>query len=157
MKKMITSVGDYYLEQAVSEAKGLNEFSELEYNAFALSGAPKILKDEKMFYGNNIILNGIRWESILGSTENKIYKIVLQIFNNESGEINSIFKSTLKYLIDQMGKYNKHPFFSKKYYWDKKDGNVIYELKSMGDNNSLNLFLTSNFIADQMKENISNR
>ena len=157
MEIMITSIGNYSLEQTVLEAKGLKEFSEDEDNMFAMAGASRMLKNERIFHEDDVIFNGVNWKTVLGVTQERIYKISLQILNDESGEINSIFRSTLKYLIDQMGKYNEHPFLSKKYYWDKKEGSVIYEFKTMGGNSCINLFLTSSSIAEQMKEFLASK
>ena len=69
----------------------------------------------------------------------------------DKNESDPLFQKTLEYLKKEMGKYSEHPFLSKKYVWDSSDGNVFLHYAHKFGVNSINLFLTSSSIRDQMK------
>lgn len=147
---MITRIHDYYLGQTSDDAKDLREFTDEEYETFEVAGAPRMLKDEKIYYGTDVEFVGFIWNTVIGSTGGIIYKISLQIMSMDNDKINHIFKHTLDYLITQMGKYSKHKLLSKIYIWDTDDGNVWFDKLSKFGWNGVNLILTSSFIRGQM-------
>ena len=152
---MITKIENYCLNQSISKMTDLIEYSEEEYQLFALAGWQKMLEDERIYHGKDTHLNGHLWDTLIGSTNGEIYKISLQIIDSDKNHIKNIFKSTHDYLIKEMGKYNEHPFLSKKYIWDASEGNIIFERKSNFGQHCINIFLTSNAIREQMKNYIS--
>jgi hypothetical protein len=149
---MITRIQDYYLEQSIDEAKDLKEFTGEQYNLMEVAGAPRMLIDEKIYSGTDVLFAGFHWDTTIGATEGKIYKIALQTVSMEKDEINYIFNHTLKYLITQMGKYSQHHFLSKKYVWNTDDGNVWFDKVSKIGWHGVNLILTSSFIRGQWKD-----
>jgi len=58
----------------------------------------------------------------------------------------------LRELEKVMGKSNEHPFLSKKYIWDDKDGNVILNQVSTMGYIAVNFILTSSIIRGQALE-----
>lgn len=124
---MITRIHHYYLGQTIDDANDLREFTDEEYRKFEVAGAPRMLKDEKIYYGTEVEFAGFNWDTVIGTTDGKIYKISLQTISMDNDKINYIFKHTLDHLIKQMGKYSQHKFLSKKYIWYTGDGNVWFD------------------------------
>ena len=56
----------------------------------------------------------------------------------------------LKFVNEQLGKYNEHSFLSHKYIWDTADGNIILYRMSRMNEYSVNICFTSNLIREQM-------
>ena len=145
---MITKAGIYYLGQSISENLGLKEFTSAEYESFRLAGWQQIFKDEKIYHGRDVKLNGYSWKNVLiGIVDHKVYKISLQISSPDAAYIDDVFKSTLSYLIKEMGDYNEHRIFTKRYIWDRAEGNVVYELLNRYGYYFVNLYLTASFIS----------
>lgn len=152
---MITKIENYCLNQPVNEAPDLKEYTDEEYQMFEMAGYVKILKDEKIYHGKETNLNGSLWDTVIGATNGKIYKISLQIIDSDKKCLENIFKSTLNYIIKEMGKYNKHPFLSKRYIWNAQEGNFIYEQLSKFGQHCINIFITSGSIREQVQDYIS--
>ncbi len=148
---MITKIGSYFLNQTVKEAPDLREFTAEEYQMFEMTGYKRKLKDEKIYHGEETYLNGNSWYTILGTTNGRIYKIALQIMDVDKKHLDDIFKSTLNYIIREMGKYNEHQFLSKKYIWDAPEGNIIFERLCGFGQRCVNIFITSNSIREQIE------
>jgi len=145
---MITQIENYYLNQSVSEASDLKEYSLEEYQIFEMAGWIRVLEDEKIYYGKKLNFNGNLWNTIIGATHGKIYKISLQIIDTDKKHLENTFKSTLGYLIKEMGKYNEHTFLSKRYIWNTQDGYIIYERLSKFRQYCINIFITSSSIRE---------
>jgi hypothetical protein len=152
---MITKIENYHLNQSVNEAPELKEYTTEEYQIFAMAGWVKMLEDEKIYHGKETNFNGNLWNTVIGATNGEIYKISLQIIDVDNKHINNIFKSTLDYIIKEMGKCNEHPFLSKRYIWDAQEGNFIYEQLNKFGQHYINIFITSNSIREQVKNYIS--
>lgn len=152
---MITKIENYYLNQAIEEAPDLKEYTEEEYLMFALAGYKRMWEDEKIYHGKETNLNGSLWDTVIGATNGKIYKLSLQIIDADKKHIEYIFKSTLDYMIKEMGKYSEHPFLSKKYYWHASEGNIIFEQLSKFGQHCINIFITSSSIREEVKNYIS--
>lgn len=54
---MITQIENYYLNQQIEKYSGLKEFTREEYKMSELAGYKRVLNDEKLFYGKNVIFN----------------------------------------------------------------------------------------------------
>jgi hypothetical protein len=152
---MITKIENYYLNQPVREAPDLTEFDSHEYVMFEAAGIKRILKDEKIYHGHDINFNGSVWNTVIGATEEKIYKISIQHRTSDKNESNVLFKQTLDYLVKEMGKYNEHPFLSKRYIWDAPEGNFICEQLSKFEQHFINIFITSSSIRKQAQNYVS--
>ena len=76
---MIKKIGDYYLNQDINSANGLEEFAKYEYGLAKEFGMEQIFEDEKMFFGNNVDFLGFSWESTIDSTQGKIYKMLYNL------------------------------------------------------------------------------
>ena len=139
---MLNKIDKYYLGQPLKDAEGLTEFTSEEYKAFEMVGYVKILDDDKIFHGFDSQFLTISWNTQLGGISGKIYKIAIQYSTEDKTVSNKIFKDILQHLVNEMGKWNEHPLLSKKYIWDKSEGNVILMQQNMFNIYSIDLFLT---------------
>ena len=145
---MITKVGIYYLGQPISGNLELEEFSDTEYEMFQLAGWKKILEGERIYHGKDVKLNGYLWKNtLIGVVNHRIYKICLQVSSADAVYIDNVFKSTLDYLVKEMGNYTEHRIFTKQYIWDRAEGNVAYELLNRYGYYFVDLCLTASFIS----------
>jgi len=153
---MITKIENYYLNQPIYEASGLKEYTTEEYQMFEMAGYKRMFRDEKIFSGNKVEFAGITWDGTnIASTNNKIYKINLQFMTQNKNLVKTIFRTTLSYLIEHMGKYSEHPSLSKKYIWDAPEGNFIYEQLNKFGQYCINIFITSSSIKEQVEDYVS--
>ncbi len=152
---MITKTENYYLNQPINEATDLKEYTAEEYQMFEMAGWVKMLEDERIYHGKETNLNGSLWDTVIGATNGKIYKISLLIIDADKKHMGNIFKSTLDYMIKEMGKYSEHPFLSKRYIWDAPEGNLIFEQLSKFGQYCINIFITSSSIREQVQNYIS--
>jgi hypothetical protein len=148
--KMITTVGSYFLEQKVTDAVGLTEFTSEEYTTADLVGMPRVLEDEKMFHGSNTSFASWDWDTMIGTTKGVIYKIVLQSFCANKEQAKSVLNMVKEFISRKIGKYNEHALMSDKYIWDRPEGNIILYRMSKFDIYSINVFFTSSCIKEQM-------
>ncbi len=143
---MLIKLGSYYLNQPISDALNLTEFSSDEYYTFELSAYKRMFANEKIFHGDNISFLEDKWDTVIGSNEGKIYKISIQHFTNDKKLSDNLFNKTLEYLTDQMGNPEEHSSFSKRYIWDRSSGNVLLNRPHQMDHYTINLILTLNFV-----------
>lgn len=148
---MITKIENYFLNQRMDGAPDLTEFDSEQYIMFEAAGMKRILKDEKIYNGHDINFLGSIWNTVIGATQGKIYKVSIQHISPDRNKSDVLFQKTLEYLKKEMGKHSEHPFLSKKYVWDSADGNVFLHHVHKFGVNSINLFLTSSSIREQMK------
>jgi hypothetical protein len=155
MSKIITKLGPFELNKMLPENSNLEEFSEEEYSDFASAGAPRTLKDEKIYSGPDIEFNGANWISTIATNHGLIFNISLQVLYE--GNVNDYYYDwTLKYLINSCGKYDEHPFLKKLYVWKDSSGNMSLGLvKKMGFS-AINLIVTSDSIAEEMTNYVNN-
>ncbi len=59
--RMITKLGNYYLEQLIQDANGIRELAQKEYEDLELAGIKRIFNKEKIYHGDAISLNGVIW------------------------------------------------------------------------------------------------
>ncbi len=154
---MITQIGNYYLGQDIASAQGLKEFSEEEYATAETAGMKRMLDDEKFlnvqpaeFVVAAAEFAGVPWESlVIGSTKGKIYKLALQNIFDDSKLAEGIFEVVLIFFSEQMGKYNEHPLFSKKYIWSTPEGIVFLNKPNRLGHDAINLIITASFNREQ--------
>ncbi len=149
----LARIQDYYLGQPVDNVKDLQKFADKELHTIEIAGGPRMLVDEKVYYGTDVSFAGFNWNSTIGTTGGKIYKIALRTSSMNKDNINYMFKQTLDYLISQIGKYNKHRFLSNKYVWHTSDGKVWFDKVNKIGRYSINLIVTSNLIRGQSIRN----
>lgn len=84
------------------------------------------------------------WKLMLGTVNNKIYKIALYADLKTKKEANPIAMDTLLYCTKELGE----PSIKKTglFMWDAFDGNVILQTAEVGNELSINLFLTSSSV-----------
>jgi hypothetical protein len=145
---MIGGIQDYYLGQDINDAKDVVEYTGKEYQLF--KAAPQIRKNEKMYLANNVNFAGFTWDTVIGSTEGKIYKIAIQIMSDDNSYIRRIFMTTHQYLTDTMGKYTEHRLFSNRYIWDSSKGNVLFNTVSKVGYHGVNVILTATLTKSQL-------
>lgn len=151
---MITKISNYYLKQPIGEIDDLVEFSDEEYTNFTMVGVLRTLRDEKFYNAPDIEFLGATWNLVIGTTDNIIYKLSAQNFINDKTLSNEIFNKTLKELEKVMGKSTEHPFLSKKYIWDDKEGNVLLNQVSKMGYMGVNFILTSSIIREQVTREV---
>jgi len=154
-------IGNYILNQSVDEAPDLREFDSQEYELYETAGMKIMFKDEKRYKGQNIIIFGSTWDTVIAAVQGKIYKIAAGYSGPSQNESHRISKKTLGYLKKQMGKYTskniERRLSTKIYMWDTAYGNVIF-----GYNHKrcyINILLTSKIIREYAKsetENVKN-
>ena len=149
---MLDRLGIYSLNQPVDNTKGLIEFTPQEYSMFEAAGYKRYLENERIYHGIGTSLNGSSWDTWVGTTNDKIYKISLGIVDTDRKNIENTFKETLGYLNKEMGKYTNHTVSKERdvYYWYLADGNTIYEKLNRLGLFCINIFVTSNSIRKQM-------
>jgi hypothetical protein len=151
---MVLQVGQYTLTQPVTETDGLTEFTTKEYTEAESTGMLRMLDDEKFYHGiPEVRFSLTPWdETTIGATKGKKYKICLQKMTTNSKLAETYLQTTVQYVNELAGKYNEHPLFSKKFIWDREQGNIIlYMIKGMGWY-SVNIFFTSNIIREQIQK-----
>ena len=78
-RHMPTSIGEFWLGQKVSEARGLTELTATEYSAFAGAGWVRAFRDERIFKGpDRVPFQGAFWNLMVGTTGGRIFKLSLQ-------------------------------------------------------------------------------
>ena len=153
---MIKNIENYYLNMPVKEMFDLAELSLEEYKTYESVGIKKIFKDEKIYNGKDINFIGAVWNTLIGATEGRAYKISLQHITSDKDDADKIFKLAYDYLFKEMGKHSEYNPSTKRYFWDTNEGNVILDQPCGMGIHSVQLFLTSSIIrkqtADKAKE-----
>jgi len=149
---MIKKIGGYYLNMPIKEMFDLRDLTLEEYRMFESVGIKRIFRDEKIYHGKDINFMGAVWNTIIGATEGRVYKISLQNTNADKSESDQIFKSAYEYLFKEMGKYSEYNPSTKRYIWDTPEGNVILDQAFNVGEYCIQLFLTSSLIKQQATE-----
>ncbi len=144
--------GNYYLNQNIEEVIGREEFS---------ADFPKAFADEQTFLAPSTEFLGLEWDTVLGVTSNKIYKIALVLKVYENTE--RLYEDVKKHFEFVYGNSNdiKKSKYTLLYIWDIDEGNIILETlknhKNISNGNPLSLFLTAKqpFPINQMNINLS--
>jgi len=142
-------IGDYQLNQNISEAKKLIEYSDLEYRQAENSGMKKMFKNEKWFSCEEIEYKDISWIPTLGSTDGKIYKIALQRDFDSEKESKKAFEYVKDVLTKDFGNFSENK--EDKIFWDTEFGNILLTKASMFDFYFVNVFFTSKIINEKVK------
>jgi hypothetical protein len=148
---MLTTIAGYYFNQPIGEAPDLVEFDPGQYAMFEMAAVKRMLRDERIYNGHDITFLGSVWNTVIGATEGKIYKVSIQNMSPAKNASAALFRTTLTQLRQEMGKFTTHPLFSKTYIWDDPEGNVILNQVRRLGMNSINLFLTSSAIRSQAR------
>lgn len=144
------NIGPYFLNQDISTAENIREYSNEEYTTAESMGIFRMLENEKTFSGPPVSFADIEWEYYtIGSTKDKIYKIAIQVSSNEKKTIKNSFEKVLSFLTTTFGRYTEHNFLSNKYFWDLKDQNVMLDRLYKFNVYFINVFFTSSIISEQ--------
>ena len=57
---MITQIHNYYLGQHIDDILGLIEYTDEEYQQFEAAGAPRLLKNEKIYHAPDVTFSGLK-------------------------------------------------------------------------------------------------
>lgn len=156
MKELITRLGDYKLEQEITEVTNRREFAREEYESFSEGGVPKMLENGKIYNVPDTKFAGLIWETIIGTNKSKVYKISLQIMDTDPTVINSIFSKVLGQFENEMGKFSEHKnTILEMYVWDRDEGNIILDKMSRSGMNAVTITLTSSSISSEVTEYVS--
>jgi len=147
---MITKIQDYYLGQRIKDTKDLIEYTDEEYHLFEAAGARRMLKNERIYNGRIVNFAGFNWDTVIGATEGKIYKIAIQIFGDDKDHIDIVFKLTCEYITNAIGEYPEHTLLSNSYIWDSSDGNIHLNKVSERGYHGVNIILTSSLTKSQL-------
>ena len=147
---MIKKINEYYLNMPVKEMFDLRELSLEEYKTFESAGIKRIFKDEKIYNGKDINFVGAVWNTLIGATEGRTYKISLQNISSNKDEADRILKLAYDYLFKEMGKHSEYNPSTKRYFWETGEGNVILSQQSGMGMYSVQLFITSSIISQQV-------
>lgn len=110
--------GYYYLNQNFYEVS--NDAEEISAKGYAT--LPRTFKDEKIFNARNIRFLNCEWNSIIGVTHGKIYKISLQIQLTGSDQFEHLLVEVTDYFKQ---KYGQNLIKNNIFIWDTDFGNVI--------------------------------
>lgn len=149
-KSIITKIENYYLGQPINEAPDIKEYTTKEYLKFKMAGWVKMLKDERIYHGREVNFKGFSWTVLIGTTNEKIYKIYLQIINSDEWQSEIIFKSFLPDMLEEMGRWSEQQTAPQQYIWDAPEGNFIYELIGISGKYCINIYITSSSIKEQI-------
>ena len=141
LTQTIFSVGNYRLNDSIEGLENLNEFSNLEYQTYG-----REFVEEYNYNVSTVTFLGYSWKSILGTVNNRIYKIALFIESETKREANSIAMSVLNYCTGEYGKPSVQE--TGLFIWDAIDGNIVFQTAEIGDKLAINLFLTSNSVCN---------
>jgi len=147
---MLTRLGSYQLNQPVGDVPDLIEFDPEQYALFEMAGVKRLLRDERIYNGHDINFLDSVWNTVIGASDGKIYKVSIQNMSPDKAASAALFRATLTHLRQQMGGFTTHPWFTKRYIWDDIEGNVLLNQVSKMGIASINLFLTSSAIRSQV-------
>jgi hypothetical protein len=141
--KMIVKVGEYYLGQDVSSARGLTELSPEEYAVLRSSPGWFNMPSEKVFKVPKVTFNGHLWDLIIGSLDGKIYTLGLhQDFGSDRAAADVLVRKTISFVRSQMGAPTEQTSTPKRYIWKSSDGTVILAERGMKGFWSVNFLIT---------------
>lgn len=135
--------GNYYLNQNFHEVE--NELEDISEQMFSLGFMKKAFNDERIFKGKQVTFLDHSWDTVVGVTNDKVYKIALQ-YQSVKVEAEGVFASVFKYLEGRFGNYSERKTNGNSLFniWDTEWGNIILEQKDEGGEELINIFLTSN-------------
>ncbi|GFO54962.1 hypothetical protein GMSM_19690 [Geomonas sp. Red276] len=142
-REMITKVGDYYLGQRVSTARGLVELAPEEYAVLRSFPGWIDMPGEKVFKAPKVTLNRHAWYLTIGSLDGKIYTLGLQGVGNDQAAADTLFQKTLDFARSQMGAPTEQTNTPKRCIWDASNGNVILAERGAQGFWSVNFLLTA--------------
>jgi hypothetical protein len=134
-------VGPYCLNSSITALHGLTELSHTELYVLN-SQCP--FRGEKILHAPHVEFVGRSWDPILGTVDNRIYKIALQIGELTRGEGRAIHKSVVDFVTKQQESKPKRE--GPMLVWDTSDGNIVFHESQLGEEIVLKFFLTSSAV-----------
>jgi len=142
---MPTSIGEFWLGQKVSEARGLTELTPAEYLAFANSGWVRAFRDERIFKGpDRAPFQGAFWNLMVGTTGGRIFKLSLQkVTYDPTPRSGELFLRMREYFTHELGPASSHSVSPERHIWDAPEGNVVLEKLDSKEGHAVDIFLTA--------------
>jgi hypothetical protein len=101
-------------------------------------------RGEKILHAPSVDFVGRSWDPILGTVDDQIYKIALQIGGLTRNEGGAVSKSVIDFVAKQQGNQPRRE--GPVLVWDASDGNIVFHESRLGEQVVLNLFLTSSAV-----------
>lgn len=135
-------VGPYRLNGSITALPGMIDLSAAEL--LALDSQVQF-QGERILHAPSVNFLDHNWDTILGTVDNQIYKVALQISGLSRSDGGAITRSVLVYITKQQEKRPKSE--GPMSVWNAADGNIIFQDAWLGTEFVLNLFLTSSAVA----------
>lgn len=134
--------GNSYLGQNFREVE--NELEDISEQMFS-SGFTRAFNDERIFKGKKVTFLEHSWDTVVGVTNDKVYKIALQ-YKPVKAETEGVFASVFEYFEEKFGNHSERKTYGNSLFdiWDTKWGNIILEQGKEEDQDLINIYLTSN-------------
>jgi len=127
------SVGQYKIDARTDMLPDLKPLSPSELAA--LNTAVQF-DGEQIFHAPGAEFMSLRWDAILGTVHNVIYKIALQ-WTGPRAQTGKTYVEILRHCTSLYGDAKKMTV------WDASDGNIVLDSTNVGPTGVVNLFLTS--------------
>jgi hypothetical protein len=128
-------IGQYKIDDTTDRLQGLSPLSPAELKA--LNTAVQF-KGEQILHAPDADFVGLKWDTILGTVNDVVYKIAIQ-WTGPRAETGKIYVEILRYCTKLYGEGKT----KKLTLWDASDGNVVLDSTNVGPEGILNLFVTS--------------
>jgi len=140
---MITQIGNYKLGEGI-DSLNLKPLSKDSLGPLSSNIGNAAWHVSNLHEAGNVLFLDFNWQVVLGVYQDKIYKIALQAVIDDEQGWNSLFDKTIAYLKNDMGKYDKHPLFSKTYIWKRQEGFVVLQKDRVLNALGINLYVQNN-------------
>ncbi len=132
------SVGQYRIDTAIDELEGLTPL--LPTELMALNAAVHF-EGERIWHAPEADFLEMKWDTILGTVRNTIYKIAIQ-WTGPRDQTGKAYRDVLIYCTKHYGNGHNHMV------WDTSDGNIVVDSRNIGSLGILNVFVTSRKVRD---------
>jgi hypothetical protein len=135
----------------VKDTLGLTELSPTESEAFRLGHPGPTIPRERIFDAGPVQFKGIKWQVMVASTNDRIYKIALQHAASSPASADRIFNEMKSYFTSLIGKPSESSARPKQYIiWDAAEGNTVLDRADLISGQTVvDWYLTSKIITEQ--------
>lgn len=151
---MINKIKDYKLNTNINEYSSelITPFSASSYKNWESFGIRRLFKNEKFYWANDNILNGLEYEAIIATINNIIYKICFRLNELDINTLKESFTKLYNLISSKMG--SKYELYEQDdirvFLWPSLNGNVILEISPY----HTAIILTSSYVKSARKRNI---
>jgi hypothetical protein len=132
------AVGPYSLNESIDPIKD-------QLRPFSGGYIQRSFAGESIYEAPPINAIGTLWEVVIGTVNERIYKIALFHLARSKADANPIATGVLSYCEKELGKPSEQK--TGLFVWDAADGNVILQTAETGEGCGINLFLTSSAVS----------